>query len=147
MSSDRKSDEPYDEQRRAVLEQLFAEQPAGNANPAALDEMRARFTVSVADGSKGAAERFDSLAYSAELRHQLIESQTLSEEDLAALANQRAEGVRDAIVSRDPELQGRIVIGEVEKDSTKVEGNIRVKVRLTADDAKGATQVPEARKE
>ncbi|MCJ7815035.1 MAG: DUF748 domain-containing protein [Xanthomonadales bacterium] len=131
ISADKGGNESYSEQRRAALEQLFAEQPPGNVPPDALAAMRARFTASITDESGRAAEKFDSVAYSAELRHQLIEIQALSEDELAALGSQRAESVRHAIVLIDSGLQDRIVLGEQEQISTKSDEDIRVKVRLT----------------
>jgi len=131
ISADKGGNESYSEQRRAALEQLFAEQPPGNVPQDALAAMRARFTASITDESGRAAEKFDSVAYSAELRHQLIEIQALSEDELAALGSQRAESVRDAIVLIDSGLQDRIVLGEQEQISTKSDEDIRVKVRLT----------------
>ena len=133
MSSDKDGEESYDEARRAALEQLFSERSPGESTPEALDALRTRFTVSVTDGSGDAAEKFDSVAYSAELRHQLIEIQALSEDELAALGTQRAESVRDAIVLIDSGLQDRIVLGELEQVSTGQDTGIRARVRLTAD--------------
>ena len=131
ISADKDGDESYSEQRRSALEQLFAEQPQGKLQPDALAATRARFTETTADESGRTTENFDSVAYSAELRHQLIEIQALSEDDLAALGSQRAESVRNAIVQIDGGLQGRIALGELERISTGSDRDIRARVRLT----------------
>jgi hypothetical protein len=144
MPSGKDGDESYDEARRAALEQLFSEQSPGERSRDALDALRTRFTVSVTDGSGGAAEKFDAIAYSAELRHQLIEMQALSEDELAALGTQRAESVRDAIVLIDSGLQNRIALGELEQISTGHDADIRARVRLTADSPSPAVAEEEA---
>jgi hypothetical protein len=115
----------YADQRREAVEQLISESLT-DADPAAtLDEVRAAHT-SQGDGGK---EQFDALAYTQALRSRLIDTQTLGETELASLATDRAENVRQAIIDSNAQLDSRIAIdapAEVDVDDDE-----RVRMKLT----------------
>lgn len=73
-----------------VVEAMFAERYPQRA----LEDVRARFTTADEDGVKA----FDAAAYRAHLATQLIASQSVTEEDLEALAQDRADAVRNVLL-------------------------------------------------
>ncbi len=98
----------------------------------ALQELRAQFTTQAeaADGKTPAAE-FDELAYSREIRRQLINLQVLPENALLDLAMERAENTRIAILENDGALQNRINIAEIKSVAKKSDEMIKMKVTLS----------------
>jgi hypothetical protein len=122
------------EQRQAALESLYTE--LGTTAPeASLDALRQQFATTAVneDGEPGDAQ-FDAVAYSAELRRLLIENQVITEQELAALANERAANIRTAIIGLNAELGGRIVIGKpTAVERGRKETDIPMKVTLSAD--------------
>ena len=121
----------YAEQQTKVLETLFIEQGEKDVQRAALQALEQRFTtVPAADGD--AKPQFDALAYSNEIRRQLIELQTITDTELAALANERSANTRAAIVQADPALDPRIVLGKAQAVESKPDEPVRMKVTLTA---------------
>ena len=122
----------YAVQLTETLETLYVEQQAAADSALALQELRTQFTTQtvVEDGESPASE-FDELAYTNEIRQQLIDIQTLPETALVDLAMQRAENTQTAIIDIDGNLQERINIVEttsVEKDSGEM---IKMKVSLS----------------
>ena len=88
-------------------------------------EVRAAHTSKGDDGK----EQFDALAYTQALRSRLIDAQTLGETELASLAADRAENVRQAIIDSSAQLDSRIAIdapAEVDVDDDE-----RVRMKLT----------------
>ncbi|WP_341939049.1 DUF748 domain-containing protein [Marinimicrobium sp. C2-29] len=83
------------ESNQDIVETMFsAEYPNED-----LETIRARFTESQDESSEETS--FDALSYRNHLADKLIEAQPVSDADLEAIANDRAEAVRDALV--DPE--------------------------------------------
>jgi hypothetical protein len=126
-------DEIYSAQRTRVLEALYAESSAAADPGAVLAEMRLRHTTVAEPGEENAAQEdsFDELAYSAELRRQLIESQPLEENEFAALANDRAAHARDSILSLDAALVARVVIGQPKAVEGESDGPVKMQVSLS----------------
>ena len=122
--------EMYAEQRADVLEKLFAERQAEGA--LALQELRTQFTTQtiVEDGETPVAE-FDELAYTNEIRRQLIDVQLLPDMAITELAMARAENTRVAILEIDENLQDRIKIGDVGSVAEDSEDLIKMKVTLS----------------
>ena len=89
-------------------------------------------TVPAADEDGDAKPQFDALAYSNEIRRQLIELQTITDTELAALANERAANTRAAILQADVALDPRIVLGKAQAVESKPDEPVRMKVTLTA---------------
>ena len=122
----------YAEQLTETLETLYVEQQAAADSALALQELRTQFTTQtvVEDGEPPASE-FDELAYTNEIRQQLIDAQPLPETALVDLAMQRAKNTQTAIIDIDGNLQERINIVETtsaEKDSGEM---IKMKVSLS----------------
>ncbi len=124
------SDETYDVQRTRVIEALFRE--TVTLQEGGLDELRARFVTSATDPESGATTSgFDALAYTGELRRRLIEQQTVTEAELAALATARADSVRTALVATDVSLAERIRMGQQQAVEADENGGVRMDVTLT----------------
>ena len=122
----------YAEQLTETLDTLYAEQQEAADSALALQELRAQFTSQtvVEDGETPLTE-FDELAYTNEIRRQLIDVQPLPETALVDLAMQRAKNTQTAIIDIDGNLQERINIVETtsaEKDSGEM---IKMKVSLS----------------
>ena len=132
-AADNRDDAMYAEQRRRVLEGLFRESGIAADAEAALAELRIRFTSSATAGeSGGAGNGFDALAYSSELRRQLIAQQPLAEVELAGLANARAANVLAAIVEADNELATRVALGRPQAIESREGDAVRMKVSISA---------------
>jgi hypothetical protein len=122
----------YADQQKDVLEALFVEQQLAEDGALALQELRARFTTdSAAEDDETPPPEFDALAYTNELRRQLIDVQSLPETALADLARERAENTRTAILEHDENLQSRINIAEIKSISKKPGDPVRMKVSLS----------------
>jgi len=131
----------YAEQRFAVVEQLFEESGIAESPSLTLAEVRRTHTSVAEDGP----EQFDSLAYTEALRIQLIEIQPLSDEVIMALANRRAELVRQALLSDSPALANRIIMDSSVAVKESDNGTLRMQIRLSASDGDSAlTQEPES---
>ena len=76
--------------------------------------------------------QFDQLAYTAELRRQLIEQQLVSEEELVELASARAENVRAALAEASPELADRLRTRELQAVEAEEDGAVRMDVTLSS---------------
>ena len=105
--------------------------------PLALDELRAQFTsVDVDDETGAEVSQFDSLAYAAEIRRQLIDATDIAESALADLARSRAENARDAVLAADPALQGRVKQVDLREEEPGQSGDtVRMKVSLSVGEA------------
>ncbi|MEJ2604078.1 MAG: DUF748 domain-containing protein [Gammaproteobacteria bacterium] len=121
----------YDEQVRSVLEMLYGEIAPVPDAAVALDELRARHTVQPAEGSDE-EPRFDALAYTNDLREQLIELQTLEPGALETLARQRAEGLRETIIAAGTAIENRVRVGEPTSVDAEDGERVVMKVKLTA---------------
>lgn len=133
--AEKAADDPsmYAEQQRKVLEALFLEQGDAAERKPALQALVARFTRSVTNEETGKEQaQFDALAYSKELRRQLVELQAMSDAELAALANERSSNTRAALLQINPELDSRIVIGKAQAVEAKGDEPVRMKVTLAA---------------
>jgi hypothetical protein len=94
--------------------------------------MRAGFTTqTVVEEGETPVPEFDELAYTNELRRQLIEVQLLPDTALTELAMERAVNTRVAILEVDENLQSRISIGETTSVSKKPGEPIKMKVSLS----------------
>ena len=123
----------YAEQQKAALESLFTDQQAPEAGALALQALRTRFTTqTVTEEGKAPAAQLDELAYSNEIRRQLIAAQPLAETALATLAAERAENARIAILEIDENLQDRVRIAEIRSITKKSDEMIEMKVTLSA---------------
>lgn len=135
------NDVMYAEQRFAVVEQLFEESGIAESPSLTLAEVRRTHTSVAEDGP----EQFDSLAYTEALRIQLIENQALSDEAILALANRRAELVRQALLTASPALASRITMDSSAAVKENDDGTLRMRVSLSANDGDSSlTQEPES---
>ncbi len=124
------SDAMYSGQRAQVIESLYRE--AAMPDSSTLDQLQADFTTSTTDPESGrATSSFDTLAYTAELRRQLIELQTVSEEEIVALAKDRADNVRSALVTANESLADRFRSGQLQAVEVDKDGSVRMDVALT----------------
>lgn len=131
LSPEEKQQATFSESQRVVLEQLYVEQneQAGSE----LEILRQSFFSASADAEDADAGVFDEVAYVAELRRLMVARQPLLEEDLVALATERAANAQAAVLAVDATLQSRVrVVGnsEVEGDADQP---VRMQVTLTVD--------------
>ncbi len=91
---------------RSTLEGLFSQR----FPEVPLKELKAAHTAPTAADPEGKPV-FDALAYSADLRDRLLAAETISQQDLESLANQRAGTIRDAFLAGGEFEEKRIVIG------------------------------------
>jgi hypothetical protein len=99
----------------------------------ALEELQQRFTsVPAAEEGGDAKPQFDALAYTNEIRRQLIELQTITDAELAALANERSANTRAAILQANAALDPRIVLGKAQAVESKPDEPVRTEVTLSA---------------
>lgn len=133
LAADDRDDAMYAEQRRRVLESLFNESGNDPDAKAVLEALRARFTLPVtANEAGGPGNRFDVLAYSSELRRQLIERRPLAEQELAGLATARAANVLAAVLEADDALAARVILGQLQAVEASEDEGIRMKVSISA---------------
>ena len=126
------SDAMYAERRAAVIEALYLE--AGATEDGTLDELKTRFTQQTTDPESGrVTSSFDALAYTAELRRQLIDRQTVTEEEFVALARLRVDAVTAALVASNPELANRIQADSLQAVEAEEDGSVRMDVTLKAE--------------
>ncbi len=116
--SDESDNEQYAEQRLAVIEAMFGQEEVRDA-------LRQQIT---------SEEGLDELAYTAELRRQLIDGYVLDEADFISLARRRASNVQAALLAANAELQRQIIVGELQEVDKQDDENIQMKVVLTAGD-------------
>ena len=128
-------DAQYAEKRYDTIEALYRESTGSES--LAMDELRAQFTSIEVDDETGAeVSQFDSLAYAAELRRQLIDATDIAESALADLARSRAENARDAVLAADPALQGRVKQVDLREEEPGQSGDtVRMKVSLSVGEA------------
>jgi len=93
------------EEIRRVFEALFVERFPDTP----LETVTAEHTARPAD-KPGAEPVFDELAYAADLRERLLASEEVGQQDLEALANTRAQAIRDAFLATGDFDESRIVI-------------------------------------
>ncbi len=121
----------YAQQQREVLEQLFSELQPESDSTAALDALRTGFTSPIEETDDSASsDQFDELAYTAELRQRLIGVQQLEDAELVALGNERATNTRLAILTADPVLGERILIGGPQSIESDMDDAVRMKATL-----------------
>jgi membrane-bound inhibitor of C-type lysozyme len=118
----------YADRRREVIEQLFTESVTDTDPALALSELRAAHTTV----NEGGESQFDELAFTEAMRDRLVEMQPVSETDLLALAEARAQSVRRAILESDAGLAARVTAAEASTAEPDDDGNIRMQVRLSA---------------
>ncbi|MGD9265229.1 MAG: hypothetical protein PVJ71_05565, partial [Lysobacterales bacterium] len=96
-----------DEEIRVVIEAMFAERfpdiPPASLKPA--------HTAPPADDAEGQPV-LDALAYSYDLWARMLAAETVSDDDLSALATARATAIRDAFLAGGNVDEARIVLGE-----------------------------------
>ena len=119
------------ERRMTVLESLYAESFAAEGSEEELALMRSEFTSGFADG--GAEAVLDVLAYTNAIERRLAERQTLPQNALQELAEQRAANVRSAISDIDTALDSRIVVADPVNASDGPDDAVRMRVALAAD--------------
>ena len=123
--------EMYTQQRARAVEAIYRES-SETAEPT-LAALRTQFTSETLDPQTNRpVTQFDELAYTAELRRQLIEQQTVTEEEMVALASARAENVGAALVETKPELAERIRTGTLKAVKAEDDGVVRMDVTLTS---------------
>jgi hypothetical protein len=122
----------YAERQTQVLEALFVEQGVEDAQRSALQALKLRFTTMPAANETSEEPQVDSLAYAAEIRRQLIELQTVTDDELAVLANERATNTRAAILQIDAALDARVVGGDIQSVESRPDEPIRMQVTLKA---------------
>lgn len=116
---------------KTVLEQLYTETGLAQDARAALQVLRDRFTTTGTEAlNDDVAESFDELAYISELRRQLVDAQSLPDDELSALASQRAENTRAAILSSNADLTAQINIGEPQSVTAGSSDAVPMKVAL-----------------
>jgi hypothetical protein len=93
------------EEIRVVFETLFVER----FQDTSLDAVKADHMAPPADNPEGKPV-LDQTAYAADLRDRLLASETVGQQDLEALANMRAEAIRDAFLADGEFDAARIVI-------------------------------------
>ena len=121
----------YPEQRAKAVEAIYRES-SDTAEPA-LEVLKVQFTSEAVDPQTNRpVTQFDQLAYTAELRRQLIEKQSVSEEELVELASARAENVRAALAEASPELADRLRTREVQAVEAEEGGAVRMDVTLSS---------------
>ena len=133
------NDAMYAENRQTVIERLFVEAGIAADATVAVAELRATHTSPDTEDGPGA---FDALAYTEDLRRQLIDAETITSDEFVELANARSAAVKEAIVAIDPSLSHRVVFA---KDVAEIEfedGSVPMRVRLTTGDELGV-QVPQ----
>ena len=96
-----------DEEIRAVVELLFTER----FPEVPLEGLKAGHTVPPADDPEGKPV-LDELAYATELWSRLLAAEVISDQDLADLANTRAEVIRTAFLASGQIDENRIAITE-----------------------------------
>jgi hypothetical protein len=78
-----------------------------------LQELRTQFTTQTGvSDEKPPTVSFDELAYTNELRRQLIELQTLTTTDLDVLAQDRAENCQSAVLMNNESLRNRVILAK-----------------------------------
>jgi hypothetical protein len=125
------NDTMYADNRMRVIETLFAESGIAEDPDASLAAARAEHTTPEPESPGDAAPGFDALAYTESLRRQLIDAQPLSESELVALARERADSVRQAIVSAAPELVDRVFVDTSVESVALDDDTVPMRVRLT----------------
>ena len=100
--------EMLDESLRGILEDLFAER----FPDVELDAVKALHTLPPPDDPEGKAV-LDQLAYAGDLRDRLLDAENITPEDLAALAQARAQAVYDAFMANGVLDAARVKLGEV----------------------------------
>ena len=96
------------ERRRQVLESLYSQAMPGQT----LEAVQAEFMQPQDSTIPESPLALDAAAYLAALRAQLVEAEPVGEADLDALANARAEAIREALTSDGGVVPGRITLGE-----------------------------------
>lgn len=132
-SSEDGADAMYAERRGEEIEGLFKASIVAEEQETVLAETRSRYTSSAPseDGDR-TIETFDELAYSSELRRQLIDAQEVDESEFDALGSARAENVRVAITAANPDLERQMIVAaskEVERGTDEL---LQMKVVLSA---------------
>jgi hypothetical protein len=125
------SDATYAERRSIVIEAMYREAGAG-AQDGALAELKDRFTTEARDPESGRLKSvFDTLAFTAELRRQLIDQQVVTEEELIALARARVDIVRVAMTEANAALAERVRAVELQAVEA-ADDSVRMDVALKA---------------
>jgi len=126
------SDAQFTERRQQTIESLYRQ--SVSADEVALDALRTQFVTAQADAETGRSEDvFDALAFTEELRRQLIDATAVDEAELVRLARERAENTQAAVIAVDPALQGRVTIVELQEEAPdRREDMVRMKVSLSA---------------
>lgn len=99
-----------DEEIRTVLESLFAERFPQQP----LAELKSIHMRPPADDPEGKPVP-DDLAYAADLRDRLLESEVVNEQDLEQLGKDRAEAIRSAFLAGEDFSADRVVIAGTEE--------------------------------
>lgn len=117
----------YAEARQAVMEALFTESMATDAADQLAELKSAHTTPQAGEGLAS----FDALAYTEALRRQLIEMQPIEDAELIALARQRGNNVKQAILGAKPETAARVVVDATAEAVALKDEVVPMRVRLT----------------
>jgi hypothetical protein len=123
MSEKDESPDMFVKRQRKVLEKLYKD----TVEDADIKALRASFTGPPAEDAK---PQLDEVAYSADLRRQLAELQSISDAQLDALARDRAGVVMSALLAASPTLEDRLRQGETAQGETTDSQWIEMKLEL-----------------
>ena len=124
-------DANYAARRAEVIEEMHRE--TIGPTPEEVDTLRASFTsVEVDEESGRETERFDELAFVEELRRQLIDAQSVAEEELVTLARTRASNTQSAVLAANAELADQVAVVDLREEEARASDDaVRMKVSLT----------------
>jgi hypothetical protein len=112
--------------RRALEKLATAQDLLGDLS---LRDLQAQFTAP--EAPNGADERFDEVAYMAELRGRLEAAQTITDAELETLATARADAIRAALAARQLDAT-RVLAGPAAPADTTADGWVSVRLGLEA---------------
>ncbi len=117
------------ESSQAAMEAIFSSHYPNTE----LEALKDRFTEKPSEASN--EEKFDALAYRNHLAEKVIAAQSITDEELKAIANARAEAVRDALVnnSKSGISADRVRIREPQEVDSVESERIAMELAVTTD--------------
>lgn len=117
------------ESNQAAVEAIFS----SHYPDTELEALKDRFTEKQSEASN--EEKFDALAYRNHLAEKVIAAQSVTDDDLRAIANARAESVRDALVNHSDSgiSADRVRIVEPEEINSIDDERIAMEIGITTD--------------
>ncbi|MEJ2534331.1 MAG: DUF748 domain-containing protein, partial [Gammaproteobacteria bacterium] len=132
-SDDAAAELSTERQRRAV-EALFQE-----AFPAVtLESVQAQHRLPAAEGEDPAETALDETAYVAALRQRLVEAQPISEAQLEALGQARAQAAMDVLTASQPDATLDVVLGDTQAVEPAESGGISLELEVTVGESVAA---------